>query len=164
MVLVCISIAWKVYTWWSVKCLYKQVVFIYRWSFEQVWLHCNQFGKSLYWKLLGYTSTLPKWYWIMNKEVLQRQPPLPTPCLLHPHTRFVAVEVEGPITSSSVPFNSRELRRKGKARDHKLEITLVRFVLYMYFRHPTNGLKVSLEAFTTCHTYSISFPNTSVCK
>ncbi len=31
------SIVWKVYTWGPVKCgLYKQVVFIYRWSLEQV--------------------------------------------------------------------------------------------------------------------------------
>ncbi len=31
------SIAWKVYLWVLVKCgLYKQVVFIYRWSLEQV--------------------------------------------------------------------------------------------------------------------------------
>ena len=31
------SITWKVYTFWSVNCsLYKQVVFIYRWSLEQV--------------------------------------------------------------------------------------------------------------------------------
>ncbi len=34
------SIAWKVYPWGPVKCgLYKQVVFIYRWSLEQVWLY-----------------------------------------------------------------------------------------------------------------------------
>ena len=34
------SITWKVYPWEPVKCgLYKQVVFIYRWSLEQV--NCN---------------------------------------------------------------------------------------------------------------------------
>ena len=31
------SIAWEVYTWGLIKCgLYKRVVFIYRWSLEQV--------------------------------------------------------------------------------------------------------------------------------
>ncbi len=31
------SIAWKLYTWELVKCgLYKHVVFVYRWSLEQV--------------------------------------------------------------------------------------------------------------------------------
>ncbi len=34
------SITWKVYPWRPAKCgLYKQVVFIYRWSWEQVWLY-----------------------------------------------------------------------------------------------------------------------------
>ncbi len=34
------SIAWKVYTWGPVKCdLYRQVVFIYRWSLQQVGLY-----------------------------------------------------------------------------------------------------------------------------
>ena len=34
------SIAWKIYTWGPVKCgLYKQVVFVCRWSLEQVWLY-----------------------------------------------------------------------------------------------------------------------------
>ncbi len=33
-------ITWKVYLWGLVKCgLYKQVVFIYTWSLEEVWLH-----------------------------------------------------------------------------------------------------------------------------
>ncbi len=33
------SMTWKVYAWGPVKCgLYKQVVFIYRWSLEQVQL------------------------------------------------------------------------------------------------------------------------------
>ena len=40
------TIVWKVYSWGPVKCvLYKQGVFIYRWSLEQVWLwpqiHCH---------------------------------------------------------------------------------------------------------------------------
>ena len=36
------SIAWKVYPCWPVQCgLYKQVVFIYRWSLQQVWLYSN---------------------------------------------------------------------------------------------------------------------------
>ncbi len=34
------STTWKVYPWGLVKCgLYKQVVFIYRWSLEQVRLY-----------------------------------------------------------------------------------------------------------------------------
>ncbi len=34
------SIAWKIYPRGPAKCgLYKQVVFIYRWSLEQVWLY-----------------------------------------------------------------------------------------------------------------------------
>ncbi len=37
------SITWEVYPCWPVKCgLYKQVVFIYRWSLEQVWLYMNR--------------------------------------------------------------------------------------------------------------------------
>ncbi len=40
-------IAWKVYTMGPVKCgLYKQVVFIYRWSLEQVLLY--SMGRQLY--------------------------------------------------------------------------------------------------------------------
>ena len=35
-------IAWRVYTMGPVKCgLYKQVVFIYRWCLEQVWLYVD---------------------------------------------------------------------------------------------------------------------------
>ncbi len=35
-----IQFPWKVYTWGPIKCgLYKQVVFIYRWSLEQVGLY-----------------------------------------------------------------------------------------------------------------------------
>ena len=38
------SITWKVYPWGLVKCsLYKQVVFIYRWSLDQVRLYINFF-------------------------------------------------------------------------------------------------------------------------
>ena len=30
------SVAWKVYIWGTVYCLYKQVVFMHRWSLEQI--------------------------------------------------------------------------------------------------------------------------------
>ena len=47
------SIAWKVYTWGSVQCgLYKAGVFIYRWSFEQVWLLRGLCIQVVFWAAL----------------------------------------------------------------------------------------------------------------
>ncbi len=59
------SITWKVYPWGPVKCgLYKQVVFIYRWSLELEWLYFllrqNQNKNLHHVRLTGRTNTVKR--------------------------------------------------------------------------------------------------------
>ncbi len=47
------SITWKLYLWGLVKCgLYNEVVFIYRWSLEQLDCMCD-IVQSVYWLYVG---------------------------------------------------------------------------------------------------------------
>ncbi len=52
------SMTWEVYPWGPVKCdLHKQVVFIYRWSLEQVQLYCDNFMPAVHVCLRAHTGT-----------------------------------------------------------------------------------------------------------